>query len=342
MVRTLSVLSLMAAVVSATRVQPARQDMMEMAQSGGRRRPGGEPKRKKNRAKQTQLEKLHIENKCAMPVYFLEGQSKSAGPFKIEKGKTAVFNGDEPGLRLEQRLSFSYGKRMRDSDGASVLEVGRGFEKFHVPAKHFNMNFANKFSFLDLNLHVSLLKDEIGGALTCEDGRAQTAFKMSECEQADGSAKVVEYTNPDGEVYKKCEAKYAPDNSDYQNVIYKPESCTADYARYINSKSLLYNPSTDAWVPSADSVGVDQFNFTEAKFSDGSTKSSTLSGRDAGAVAITSECFEMPCRWDKDGSCKAKGQVMMGNVGFAKCSYAGPVARFGVMQVVLCPDPVEA
>lgn len=340
MVRILSAVAILATVVSASRVQPQRKESMIEVHASGRRRPDGQPKRKKNRAKHTQMESLHIENKCALPVYFQEGQSKKAGPFKIDVGKTAVFNGDEPGLKLEQRLSFSYGKRMRDGE-AEVLEIGRGFAKFHEPVKHFNMNFANKFNFLDLNLHVSLFKDKIGGELACEDGRAQTVFDMSECEQGDGSAEVVEKTNPDGQTYKVCLAKYRPDYSDFKKPVYDPRSCTADYARYINSKSLLYIPSSDSWVASADSVGIDQYNFTRAKFSDGTTKESTLSGRADSAVAVNGECFEMPCRWDKDGSCKAKGQVPMGNVGFAKCSYAGPVAKFH-MQVVLCPDPVQA
>jgi len=343
MVRVLNVVTLMAAVASAARLEQFEELDVELdVESEGGRRRKGEVKRKKNRSKHMQLETLHIENKCAMPVYYLEGQSKEAGPLKIEEGKTAVFSGDEPGLSLQQRLSFSYGKRMRDTDGASVLEIGRGFPKFHEPTKHFNMNFANKFAFLELNLHVSLWKDEVGGTMSCEDGRAQTEFKMSECEQGDGSAKLVEHTNPDGQTYNVCEAKYMPDFSDFKKPVFFPESCTADYARYINSKSLLYQASTDSWVPSADSVGVDHFNFTHAKFTDGSTKPSTLSGRDGDGVAINGECFEAPCVWDKDGSCKANGQVPMGNVGFAKCAYNGPVAQFGVMQVVLCPDPVQA
>lgn len=337
MVRSLGVVTLMAAVASAARIdQPS---LMELeADSGGRRRPDGEAKRKKNRAKHMQIESLHIENKCAMPVYFLEGQSKKAGPVKIDQGKTAVFNGDEPGLRLQQRLSFSYGKRMRDTDGASVIEIGRGFEKFHEPTKHFNFNFANKFAFLDLNLDVTLWKDKIGGAMSCEDGRAKTTFKMSECDQGDGSASRVEKKSPDGETYEVCQAKYAPDFSDFKNPKFKPESCTADYARYINSHSLLYQPGDDSWLASADSVGIDQFEFEKAKYSDGSTKASTLSGRADGAPAVNGECFEMPCRWDKDGSCKKNGQVPMGNVGFAKCSYNGPVMQMGVLQVVLCPE----
>jgi hypothetical protein len=352
MVRTLNFVTVMAAVVSAARVDPLRAEMEEMpyaktpslldVQTSGRRRPDGEAKRKKNKAKHMQLESLHIKNKCAMPVYFREGQSQKDGPFKIEQGKTAVFTGDEPGLRLEQRLSFSYGKRMRDTDGASVVEIGRGFKKFHEPVKHFQMVFANKFSFLDLNLRISLWKDKIGGTLSCEDGSAQTAFKMSECEQSDGSSKIVEKKTPDGQTFKVCEAKFRPDYTDFKKPVYDPRSCTADYARYVNSKSFLYQPSTDSWVPSADSVGIDQFNFTHAKYSDGSTKSSTLSGRDGGRRAVNGECFEMPCRWDKDGSCKANGQVPMGNVGFAKCSYNGPVAQFGVMEVVLCPDAVNS
>jgi len=336
MVRSVSVVTLMAAVVSATRVQmPSLLDVQSDVQSEKPQR------RKKNKAKHMQLNTLHIENKCAMPVYFREGQSKKAGPFKIDKGKTAVFTGNEPGLKLTQRMSFSYGTRMRDGE-ASVLELGRGFEKFNKPVKHFSFHFVNKFSFLDLNIHMSLWKDKIGGAQSCEDGRAQTAFKMSECKQGDGSAKIVEHKNPDGQTYKVCEAKYRPDMTDFKKPIFKPESCTADYARYVNSKSLLYQPGTDSWASSTDSVGIDQFNFTHAKMSDGSTKPSTLSGRESN-VAVNGECFEMPCRWDKDGSCKAKGQVPMGNIGgFARCTYNGPVAQFGVMQVVLCPDPVNA
>lgn len=340
MVRTLSVVTLMAAVVSAARVDPVHKP--SLLDVSDHKRPKGQPKRKKNRSKHMQLDSLHIENKCGMPVYFREGQSKKAGgPFKIESGATSVFNGDEPGLRIDQRLSFSYGTRMRDGE-ASVVELGRGFEKFRKPVKHFNFVFVNKFSFLDLNLHMSLWKDKIGGQPSCEDGTAQTQFKMSECEQGDGSAKIVEYKNPDGQTYKICEAKYKPDYTDFKKPIYAPEACTADYARYINSKSFLYQKSTDSWLPSADSVGIDQFNFTHAKFSDGTMLASTLSGRADGAVAVNGECFEMPCRWDKTGSCKAKGQVPMGNQGFAKCSYNGPVAQFGVMQVVLCPDPIKA
>ena len=75
---------------------------------------------------------------------------------------------------------------------------------------------------------MSLWKDEIDGELACEDGRAQTAFKMSECEQADGSAEVVERENPEGETYYICEAKYKPSRDEQNRAIYKPEACTAD------------------------------------------------------------------------------------------------------------------
>lgn len=339
MVRIVAIATLMLALAFAARINE-----LEGLEAGGRRRPGSKKrrvKRKKNRAKHMQLDSIQIDNKCTMPVYFFEAQSGELGPFAIEEGKSAIFKGDVPGLQLGPRMTFSYGSKKRDGEVA-VIELGRGFEKFQKPVKHFNFNFINKYSFLDLNLHMSLWKDKIGGALSCEDGRVQTAFKMSECEQPDGSANIVERQNPDGQTYQICEAKYKPDRDENNRAIYKPEACTSDYARYINSKSLLYQPSSDSWVPSADSVGVDHHGFTHASMSDGSTKPSTLTGRDGDGSAINQECFEFPCGKDKDGSCKATGQVPSGNIGFAKCSFNGPVAKFGVMQVVLCPDAVDA
>lgn len=292
------------------------------------------------------LDTLEVENRCNLPVYFFEGGPRGH-PFRIEAKQKQVWTGaaGEPELRIGApprgtgRVSFAFTKS-DVSGNTAVVEMGQGFAPLGEEGSHWNFNLINQHGFIDMNIEMALWDDHIGGVLACEDSWIRTSFSMDDCGEggamADRSGIVRSRSTPDGESYSACVARFRPSGSG----VYPPESCTTDFASYVNDRSRFYFTWQKEWKSSARSTGYSHYHFDEARFADGLRLPATLTGRDKDGKAINFECFEAPCLEDTNANaqCKENGQVSVGVSGFNVCNARGNLEEVGVMQIVLCPE----
>jgi len=261
--------------------------------------------------------KAVFENKCSQPVYLYGTQDGNHTVLEIAAGATEEFTEARGFLPWrEQRITLSFGNffggvlRPTNLD-AAVIELNADYESFLVPRSH--ISFLGQLGYSDLNLEIAFWKDRINGTLAVDGGsnpacfaRAKTAFKVSDCEKADGSGKVLQRTW--GQLCMPvCPETGVASEVPCWNSCYVEPGVPVEYAEYVSHHSFAWK--NGRWVPSPATVDK---HFRE----NGQQWSATF------------EC------WDSQ----------TGPIGFPICDGVDPremPSELAVWQVIACPDGQE-